>query len=181
MDLRLKKLVTAAVTAAAYAALTILLAPISYGSIQFRVSEVLCILPFFLPCTAWGLFVGCVISNLFSAAGLLDVIFGSMASLLAGLCTARLGMGNKISPDTSISLWRCAAACAMPVVFNAPIVGAVLSWTLMPTEAFWEGLFLFGAQVGAGEAAVMFILALPVMRGLMKNAAVCKFLSRLSN
>ena len=56
MHITTRKLAAAAVTGAAYAALTMLLAPISYGAIQCRVSEVLCILPFFIPCTAWGLF-----------------------------------------------------------------------------------------------------------------------------
>lgn len=62
-----KKLAAAAVVGAAYAALTMVLAPISYGAIQMRVSEVLCILPFFVPCTAWGLFLGCAIANVISA------------------------------------------------------------------------------------------------------------------
>ena len=51
MHITTRKLTAAAVTGAAYAALTMLLAPISYGAIQCRVSEVLCILPFFIPCT----------------------------------------------------------------------------------------------------------------------------------
>ncbi len=49
-----RSITAAAVVGAAYAALTMLLAPISYGAIQVRVSEALCILPYFLPCTAWG-------------------------------------------------------------------------------------------------------------------------------
>ena len=77
MHITTRKLTAAAVTGAAYAALTMLLAPISYGAIQCRVSEVLCILPFFIPCTAWGLFAGCAIANLLSAAGIFDVVFGS--------------------------------------------------------------------------------------------------------
>ena len=86
MHITTRKLAAAAVTGAAYAALTMLLAPISYGAIQCRVSEVLCILPFFIPCTAWGLFAGCAIANLLSAAGIFDVVFGSLATLLAALC-----------------------------------------------------------------------------------------------
>ena len=94
MHITTRKLTAAAVTGAAYAALTMLLAPISYGAIQCRVSEVLCILPFFIPCTAWGLFAGCAIANLLSAAGIFDVVFGSLATLLAALCTAWLGRGR---------------------------------------------------------------------------------------
>ena len=56
--LRAHTLAAAAIVGAAYAVLTMALAPISYGAIQLRVSEVLCILPYFMPCTAWGLFIG---------------------------------------------------------------------------------------------------------------------------
>ena len=58
---RVFRLAVMAVIAAAYAALTIVLAPISYGPVQFRISEVLCILPFFIPSSTWGLVVGCVV------------------------------------------------------------------------------------------------------------------------
>lgn len=55
MKISTRKLASAAVVGAAYAALTLLLAPISFGLVQFRVSEALCILPAFVPFTAWGL------------------------------------------------------------------------------------------------------------------------------
>ena len=63
-DARTQRLAAAAVVGAAYAALTMALAPISYGTVQFRISEVLCILPYFMPFTSWGLFAGCLIANL---------------------------------------------------------------------------------------------------------------------
>ena len=73
---------TAAIVGAAYAAMTIALAPISYGAVQLRVSEVLCILPFFIPGTAWGLFVGCALANILTG-NIFDIIFGSLAPLAA--------------------------------------------------------------------------------------------------
>ena len=90
MKINTRKLVTAAIIGALYAGLTMVLSPISYGPIQMRVSEVLCILPYFLPYTAWGLFFGCIVANLISAAGILDVVFGSLATLLACLCMAAI-------------------------------------------------------------------------------------------
>ena len=133
MHITTRKLAAAAVTGAAYAALTMLLAPISYGAIQCRVSEVLCILPFFIPCTAWGLFAGCAIANLLSAAGIFDVVFGSLATLLAALCTAWLGRGRGAQ-----SWLRCVLAALMPVVFNFVFVGAVRSRSARsPCSAFW--------------------------------------------
>ncbi len=155
-----RRLVFSAVIAAVYAALTVLLAPISYGQLQFRVSEALCILPFFFPCTAWGLFVGCLIANLLSPVGILDIVFGSLATLLAGLCTAaigRLGRG-----------WgHCVLACLMPVLFNAVIVGAVLAYSATGQLLSGAGLAAFGviaAEVGFGELAVLFVIGLPLMR-----------------
>ncbi|MEG1164985.1 MAG: QueT transporter family protein [Oscillospiraceae bacterium] len=173
MKIGTRKLVTVAVIAALYAGLTMLIAPISYGTLQFRVSEVLCILPFFFPASAIGLTLGCAIANLMSAAGILDIIFGSLATLLAGLCTAAIGIhARKKVPvgevKEKIGMGSSIAACAMPVLFNAPIVGAVLSFALTPA-AFWEGVLIFGAQVGIGEAGVMFVLGLPLMRYAMKH------------
>ena len=88
-DLR-EKLIIPAVVGALYAALTMLLAPISYGNLQFRISEALCVLPVFFPYTSVGLFLGCALANMISAAGILDVVFGSLATLCAGLCAAVL-------------------------------------------------------------------------------------------
>ena len=166
MHITTRKLTAAAVTGAAYAVLTMLLAPISYGAIQCRVSEVLCILPFFIPCTAWGLFAGCAIANLLSAAGIFDVVFGSLATLLAALCTAWLGRGRGAQ-----SWVRCILAALMPVVFNFVFVGAVLTWSL--TDAVFPHLnasfWIFGGQVALGEVIVLGVLGLPLMRLLPRN------------
>lgn len=68
MKLHTKQLTLAALTAAAYAVLSYFgsIFGITYGPIQCRFSEALCVLPFFLPETAWGLGVGCLIANLLS-------------------------------------------------------------------------------------------------------------------
>ena len=116
MNKTTRNVVTAAIVGALYAVLTIVLAPISYGPVQCRISEVLCILPFFMPCTTWGLFFGCAIANIASAAGLPDIIFGSLATLMACLCIAWCGKRNKK-----------VLACLMPVVCNGLIVGAMLT------------------------------------------------------
>lgn len=195
MSIRLKKLVYAALIGAVYAALT-MISPLSYGPIQLRVSEILCILPFFFPAATGGLVVGCAISNTISTAGVPDIVFGSLATLLAGLCTCAAGKSFRLSlssvkggdgnvvkngvEERSEKFWGASIlACSMPVLFNAPIVGAVLSFTLTRDE-FLQGMLIFGLQVGAGEAIVMGALALPIMRYLMKNDAVRSFLAGLS-
>lgn len=181
MKFNTRKLVTAAVIGALYAALTMLLAPISYGAsfipIEFRVSEILCILPFFFPTSVAGLFVGCLIANLLSPLGPLDVVFGSLATLLAGICTAAIGI--KARKTEKMGWGVCIAACLMPVVFNAPIVGAVISYTSAPNE-FWSSFAFFVAQIGIGEAGVMLVLGLPAMRYILKTPTLKGRMDRLN-
>ncbi len=151
----IRKIAVAAVVGAAYAALTMLLQPISYGEVQMRISEVLCILPFFFPYTAWGLFVGCILANLISMAGPLDVVFGSLATLIAALGAVALGKREGWLPKF--------LTCLLPVVSNGIIVGAVLAATLAEDQAFLPAWGLIGLQVTAGEAIVLFVLGYPLM------------------
>ncbi len=110
-----RSLCVSAVIAALYAALTILLAPLSYGAIQLRVSEAMTLLPMVLPQAIPGLFVGCLIANLYTGM-LTDIIFGSLATLIAAVGTYLLRKKPIL-----------AAAC--PVVANGVIVGLVLALT----------------------------------------------------
>lgn len=182
MAINTKRIVYSALIAAIYSALTMVLAPISYGAVQFRVSEVLCILPFFFPASAWGLFVGCAISNIMSSAGMLDIIFGSLSTLLAGVCTAAIGKSIRKKSKVNVGEiqrsagWgACIAACTMPVVFNAPIVGAELAFLFPLDEGFWHSFLIFGAQVALGEAVVLYVLGLPLMRFLLNNKRFTDF------
>ena len=83
-------LTEAAVIGAIYVVLTLLFAPLSYGEIQIRFSEALTILPFFTPAAIPGLFVGCIIANLFGGAIPVDIIFGSIATLIGAVFSYRL-------------------------------------------------------------------------------------------
>ena len=158
-----RKLAVAAIVAAAYAALTVALAPISYGPIQFRVSEALTVLPFFLPCTVWGLAIGCFLANLYTGS-VLDIVFGTLATLLAALLTAHFGKrGNTVNNRL--------LGCLMPVVFNAVIVGAVLTWGYGFRE-FPSPLASYGFNaltVGFGEAVVLYLIGYALLRFLPKN------------
>ena len=111
-----QKLTLAAMVAAAYAVLSLLGAVfgITYGPIQVRFSEALCLLPFLFPETAWGLGVGCLIANLFSPYGVLDIVVGSLATLIAALITSRCR-----------NVWLAALP---PVACNMVLVGAVLAY-----------------------------------------------------
>ena len=157
-----RKIVFAGIVAALYASMTLIIAPIAYGPIQLRLTEVLCILPFFYPITALGLFVGCFIANLFSPY-VLDMIFGPIASLIAALVTMQLGRVNR----ESISIK--ALACFPPVIFNAVIIGAVIAWSMVGSgEAFLPAFVINGLQVGLGQLIVMYAAGLPLMMYLPK-------------
>lgn len=166
-------LTTAALVGAAYAVLTMVLAPISYGALQFRLSEALCVLPFFVPSSAWGLFIGCAAANLLTG-NVFDVVFGSLATLLAALCTAAIGKGRQ---DTRGQL----LACLMPVLFNAVIVGIVITEAYMGLRIFAHpGVLAINAlQVGAGEAAVLYLVGFPLIRQLKRLKFFQEFLHKI--
>lgn len=108
-------IVYAAVIAALYAVLTLVALPFSSGLIQCRLSEMLCVLPYVLDSAVPGLFIGCFLINLVTGAPVYDVIFGSLATLLAALMTRWT--------RTRFPKW-CAPIPG--IVVNAFIVGAVL-------------------------------------------------------
>ena len=87
-----KDLTLAAMVAALYAVMSYFgnIFGLTFGPIQFRFAEALTVLPFLFPATAPGLFLGCLITNLLSPYGPLDIVAGSMATLLAALWTARI-------------------------------------------------------------------------------------------
>ena len=86
-----KKLTRCALIAAIYVALTMLsnALNLAYGPIQLRFSEAMTVLPFLMPEASWGLFIGCVLSNILSPYGPLDMIVGSAATLLAAAISGR--------------------------------------------------------------------------------------------
>lgn len=137
--------------AALYAALTLVFAPISFSALQFRVSEALTLLPLLSPAAVPGLFIGCLGSNLLLGAPWQDVVFGSLATLLAALCTRALRH-------------RPWLAALMPVLFNGLIVGAVLS--LVFSLPFWPT----AGSVALSEAAVCYMLGLPLSRLIRDRA-----------
>ena len=164
--INIRRIAFAGVIAALYAALTVAVAPIAYGPLQFRIAEALCILPFFFPVAVPGLFVGCILANLLSPYGILDVVVGSVASLLAALCTMLIGRSNRRSLPVK------ALACFPPVIFNAVFIGALIAFYMVgggETKAFLTAFLLNGLQVGFGQLVVLYALGLPLMIYLPKS------------
>lgn len=144
-----RALTRAALIAALYAALTLLLAPISYGEVQIRLSEALTVLPIALPEAIPALAIGCLLANVLGGCTIFDIVFGTLATLLAALCTRALRA-------------HFFPAAAMPVLFNGLIVGAVVHYAYAPVVP----LPLCMVFVAAGEAVACFVLGPVVLRAL---------------
>ena len=168
-------IVQAAVIAALYAALTILQNTLLPGTasmaVQFRVAEVLTILAVFTPAAIPGLTIGCVIANIssLSVLGPYDMIFGSLASLLAAVLMYLLR--NK-------RLFKLPVASAlMPALANGIIVGFEIEFFFVE-GGFHFGDFLFqGGCVALGELGVLFVLGLPLARLIEKQGLDKKLLA----
>ena len=142
-----RELTLAAFVAALYAVMSYFgnIFGLNFGAVQCRFAEALCVLPFLFPCTAPGLFVGCLITNLMSTVGPLDIIFGSLATLLAALSTAKM-------PN------RCLAPLP-PVIFNGVIVGAMITWYEVGFgPGFWPVFAFNGLSVAMGEVMACYVL-----------------------
>ena len=156
-----RQITTAALIGGIYVALSYFgnIFGLTYGPIQCRFSEALTVLPFLNPLATWGLFVGCVLSNILSPYGLLDLIFGSLATLLAGLLTARC-----------TSKWL---APLPPVICNGILVGGLISYQEVGFTAAFGGTFLFNAAtVALGELAVCCVLGLPLLELMTRTRAL---------
>lgn len=159
----IRTLTFSAVLAALYAGLTLFLPVPQYGPVQIRFAEALCILPFFFPSATPGLFVGCIITNLFSPYAL-DVVFGSAATLLACLWTGRLK-----------NRWL---APLPPVVCNAVIVGAEIAFAQTGLgPAFWPAFGLNALSVGLSELAACGILG-SLLLTVLHRSPVCRTMIR---
>ena len=149
-----KKLVficQAAVIAALYVVLTYVFSAFASGVIQVRVSEALTILPAFTPAAIPGLVIGCLLSNTLTGCVLLDIIFGSVATLIGALGSYALRRHTWLVPIP-------------PIVSNMIIVPCVLRYAYGATDAF---PFMI-ATVGAGEIISCYLLGM-ILYGALKK------------
>lgn len=139
------KLARAAVVAALYVILTLTppFSAISYGPVQFRIAECLCVLAFFYGEAVIGLTVGCFIANIFGN-GILDMALGTSATLLA--CSISYFLAKKIKND----VLRFLVCAIFPIVINAFIVPITIL-PFMPDT----GYFVLVLQIFAGQSAVI--------------------------
>ncbi|MDH4222534.1 MAG: QueT transporter family protein [candidate division Zixibacteria bacterium] len=147
MSFTSKYISQAGIIAALYAVMTIILAPISYGPLQVRVSEALTVLPYLTPAAIPGLFLGCLLANIYGGLGLYDIIGGSLITLLAAFFTYLLSR-----------IKRPVLAPLPPIFLNAFGVSLYLHFLFkMP---YW----LTVVYVGMGEIVACYFLGYPLLK-----------------
>lgn len=142
----------AAMIAAIYVVLVFVFAPISFGPVQVRVAEALTILPLFTPAAIPGVFLGCLIGNLLSPGMIvLDIVFGSLATLVAGILSYKLRQNKYLVP-------------LPPIIINMIVVPFVLKYGYgVPLP-----LYLSALAVGVGQVISCYGLGLILMQILEK-------------
>ncbi|MEG0051423.1 MAG: QueT transporter family protein [Terrisporobacter sp.] len=152
MTNKTRKVAIVGIVAAIYASITLAFSFISYGSIQFRISEILMFLPVLGKEYIIALTLGCFLANVIGPYGVPDIIFGTLATLISAYLvytTAKLLKNNKYTLLIA-SFW--------PTIINALVIG----WEL---DKFFGVPFTLGAlQVGFGQFVVITLVGLPVFK-----------------
>lgn len=152
MSVSIRKIVITAIIAALYAVLTLMLGFMSYGPIQFRVAEVMMLLPFISKEYILALTLGCFLANVIGPYGLPDIIFGTLATFISAYLvylTSKYMTQKKIAIVVA-SLW--------PTIINAIIIGTMLN------TLFGYPLILGMLEVGFGEFVVITIVGVPLFK-----------------
>ena len=148
-----RQLAASSVIAAIYFVLAYSFQPIMFGPLQLRIPEAMTVLPFIAPYTMFGLFVGCLLSNIIGGFGLPDIIFGSFATLLAGFLTSKI----KIK-------WL---APIPPIVINMAVLGLMFAIIYSPENI--AGTFpVYAMEIGVGQFGACYLLGMPLLIAFLK-------------
>jgi uncharacterized membrane protein len=155
-SMRLSDTAQAGLIAAAYALLSLVFYPMSFGVYQVRVAEALTVLPFLTPAAVPGLFIGCALANLFGGMGWQDVVIGSLLTLVAAVLTMLTGRLKGVR-------YAWLLAPLPPVLVNA--FGVSLYLAPLMGVSYW-----FAVQmIGIGQLASCYLLGIPLLRLLQKR------------
>jgi uncharacterized membrane protein len=146
MKITVKQLTRGALIGALYTVLTLVLSPISFGALQFRISEALTVLPFIMPEAVLGLTVGCFVSNILGSS-IIDAVFGTLATFLAAYVTSKIR-----------KLWL---APLPAVLFNGLIVGLVV--TLMTVPFTFKAYLLIALSIAISEFVICYAGGIPLL------------------
>lgn len=151
---RTKFMTQAALIAALYASLTMISAPISFGPIQFRISEALAILPYFTPAAVPGLGIGCFLANLLVGGHWLDVVFGTLATATGAFFSYKLRAHPALVP-------------LPPIISNTLII----PWVLRFAYGSKEMILFMVASIGISEIIAIGLLGSLLLVALKKVGA----------
>lgn len=165
---KISNITAAGMIAAAYAVLTLVsaLCGLSSGIIQVRISEALCVLPFFTSAAIPGLSIGCFISNILCGGDILDAVFGTAATLIGAVCAYYIGKAAKRSGSPLLK-----ASVPFPnIIANTLIIPWVLRFVYGENGA----IIYFTLTVFIGEAISAGVLGLFLLFALSKRKNIIK-------
>lgn len=141
-----------AVIAAIYVVLVLIFDTFSFGPIQFRIAEMLTIMPYFTPAAIPGLFVGCLVANIIGGGLIWDIVFGSIATLIGAIGSYLVRKNKWLVP-------------LPPIIANMVIVPFVLKYAYG-----YDGLLVyFMFTVGLSEIIVCGIIGMALLTVMAKN------------
>lgn len=164
-DKKVLWLTQGALIAALYVALTLIFAPISFGPVQLRIAEALCILPLFTPAAVPGLFIGCFIANLLGGGIVLDIVFGSLATLIGAWAGYLLRSNRWLVPVPAI-------------IANTLIIPFVLKYGYGVADV---ALPVLALQIFLGEVGGCFVLGELLCTAIQKRGAIAGIFGNSSN
>lgn len=153
----LKDLIKQSMIAAIYVVMVMVLRFASFELIQFRVAEVLMILILFDKKSIIGLTIGCFVANWLGAAIIIDVIFGTLATTIAGILMY-------------ITRKHALLAFAWPAIINGLIIGLILTFGYLVGPLYYTIPSVF-----IGEAVVMYAIGFPIYLSLKDNQHFIEF------
>ena len=171
-NVSVRNLARCAVVAALYVVLCMALQPLSYGAVQVRVAEALCLLPVFGAEYIAGVVLGCFLANLLGST-IVDVILGTLATLLACVVTYKL---------RNVRIGGLAIPASLPpVAFNAVIIGIEIA-VLFPepgsSAPLWLACVSNGISVGIGELISCTVLGVLLVKIIESTTAQKKIFEK---
>ena len=161
-----------AIIAALYVVLSLLTYQFSYLEIQCRVAEALCMAIYFTPAGVWGVFVGCLITNMFSGSWM-DIVFGSAATLIAALITRAMAIPMRKKCGSRLDIKNMLLLPIPTVIVNAIVIPFVLYYgygivSMGSATAKWSVIGLMMFSIAAGEIISCYVFG-PLVVKLMTS------------
>lgn len=173
----------AGIVAALYVVLCLPFASFSFGMVQFRLAEVLTVMPAFSSMAIPGVFLGCLLSNILNPnnLGLIDIFGGSLATLIAAMATYWLAKPyrriilaerrpdySKIEANTWKKRFMRFVMLFPPILFNAVIVGSYLPYLLLEHTPTTLEIIGSIASIFLSQSLVIYVLGMGVVLALEK-------------